>query len=195
MNLGRLLKTGNNLTENPRNNFGKITLNNTTALKNIYNIYIIYMYTYIHIYIYIYIYIINIYILYIYIYIYIYIINIYILYIIHYIYISTYTCFVLPRTHQCGKTKTTIHNSHFFPPFADPLSVRFTPKNNFKNIAKVLLKSYLAKTHTQSMLKTMNRSCSNVTMRSILSLLLTLKSRRTLFALFLVCIKHVSRAM
>ena len=158
MNLGRLLKTGNNLTENPRNNLGKITLNNTTALKNIHNIYIIYMYTYIHIYIYI-----------------IYIINIYILYIIHYIYISTYTCFVLPRTHQCGKTKTTIHNSHFFPPLADPLSVCFTPKNNFKNIAKVLLKGYLAKTHTQSMLKTMNRSCSNVTMRSILSLLLTLK--------------------
>ena len=64
MNLGRLLKTGNNLTENPRNNLGKVTLNNTTALKNIYNIYIyiyiyniyVYIHTYIYIYIYIYIY-------------------------------------------------------------------------------------------------------------------------------------------
>ena len=170
MNLGRLLKTGNNLTENPRNNLGKVTLNNTTALKNIYNIYIyiyiIYMYTYIHTYIYIYIY------TYIHIYYIIYIIYIYIIYYILYIYICMYWTWISIATIT---TKITIRNSHFFPPLADPLFVRFTPKNNFKNITKVQLKSYLAKTPTQSMLKTMNRSCSNVTMRSILSLLLTLK--------------------
>ena len=166
MNLGRLLKTGNNLTENPRNNLGKVTLNNTTALKNIYNIYI-YIYIYnINVYIHTYIY------TYIHIYYIIYIIYIYIIYYILYIYICMYWTWISIATIT---TKITIRNSHFFPPLADPLFVRFTPKNNFKNITKVQLKSYLAKTPTQSMLKTMNRSCSNVTMRSILSLLLTLK--------------------
>ena len=128
----------------------------------------IYIHTYIHTYIYIYIYIYT----YIHIYYIIYIIYIYIIYYILYIYICMYWTWISIATIT---TKITIRNSHFFPPLADPLFVRFTPKNNFKNITKVQLKSYLAKTPTQSMLKTMNRSCSNVTMRSILSLLLTLK--------------------
>ena len=120
MNLGRLLKTGNNLTENPPNNFGKITLNNTTALKNIYNIYIIYMYTYIHIYIYIY-------------YKYIYIIYIYIYIYYKYIYIIYYTLHIYIHIHvfRPSQDSSVWENKNNNPQFSFLSTIRWSLVRTF----------------------------------------------------------------